>query len=89
MSEDMICKWCGEEPAVALAFSHRAVENGDETLCGMGIGWSETQELILEWDWNRPDDQPESDDSFTVEGYCSCECLHLDGEFRHAMAESD
>ena len=89
MSEDVMCEWCGEEPAVALVFSQRAVENGDETLSDMGIGWSETQELILEWGWNRPDDQPESDDSFTVEGYCSKECLHLIGEFRHAMVESD
>lgn len=88
MSEKM-CKHCGEEPMVDLKFSQRAVENGDEDLNGMGIGWAETGELLLEWDWNRPDNQPEDDDTFTVEGYCSKECLHLDGEFRHAKVESD
>ncbi len=89
MTDEQMCKRCGEYPAVVLTFSQRAVENGDESLGGMGIGWSETQELILEWSWNRPDDQPDEDDTFTVEGYCSRLCLHLDGEFRHAMAGPD
>ena len=89
MSEERMCKWCGEEPAVALTFSQRAVENGDESLGGMGIGWSETQELIMEYAWDRPADRPEGDDTFVVDDYCSRACMHLAGEFEHAMAESD
>ena len=39
MSEDQMCEWCGQEPAVSLTFSRKAVENGDEDLNGCGIGW--------------------------------------------------
>jgi len=84
MSEDQMCEWCGQEPAVSLTFSRKAVENGDEDLNGCGIGWYETQELII--GYAGLDDRV---DEFTIDDYCSRDCIHLAGEFEHGMAGSD
>jgi hypothetical protein len=79
-----MCEWCGQEPAVSLTFSRKAVENGDEDLNGCGIGWYETQELII--GYVSLDDRV---DEVTIDDYCSRDCIHLAGEFKHGMAESD
>ena len=83
MGEERMCRNCGEASAVTLTFSQRAVENGDEHLSGWGIGWGETQELILGY---VEDDEA---DEFTIGDYCSRACIHLAGEFHHGMAGSD
>ena len=71
------CRMC-DEPATVLKLNKQAVENGDEDLDGMGVGWSETLELIMDLDTG------EDEENYTIEGYCSGVCLHLAGELEHA-----
>jgi hypothetical protein len=75
------CAHCGEYPAVTLRLNKAAVENGEESLDGLGIGWSETLDVIEDHDTG------ESEDEYTLEDFCSLECIHFAGEFEHGMSE--
>jgi hypothetical protein len=73
-----LCSHCGIRPAVTLVL---ALE--DDDLDGAEIGWCETQEIIDE----NTDEETETQRFVT--GFCSKACIHLAGEYRHAMVESD
>ena len=85
MNEEDLCRFCGEAPAVELTFKRAEVENGDEELGGFGMGWPETAELILDNAISETNDS----ETFVLEDWCSYYCVHAEGKFDHAMAESD
>jgi hypothetical protein len=74
-TEEM-CSHCGEHPATTLKITKH-----DPDLDGLGVGWPETIEVL------EDNDIGEDPDFYFVTGYCSETCIHLAGEYRHAMAE--
>lgn len=78
MSSETMCSHCGEAPAVTLRI---AKEEPD--LDGNGVAWSETQAILDD------NDTQEDNDFYVIETFCSKSCIHLAGEFKHAMGRDD
>jgi hypothetical protein len=76
MATEKMCAHCGETPAVTLRIAKE-----DPDLDGMGVGWHETLKVLED---NDIGDDP---DFYVINRYCSGSCIHLTGEFNHAMAE--
>ncbi|MBZ5613240.1 MAG: hypothetical protein LAO23_04455 [Acidobacteriia bacterium] len=70
-----MCSHCGESPALTLKITKH-----DPDLEGLGVGWPETLDVLED---NDIGDDP---DFYFVTGFCSETCIHLAGEYRHAMA---
>ncbi len=73
MAEKM-CSHCGVAPARTLKITKH-----DPDLDGMGVGCYETQAILDAHDDGDPN-------FYLVTGYCSETCIHLAGEYDHAMA---
>lgn len=76
MADEKMCSHCEESPAIELRIDK---ENPD--LDGMGVGWAETLEVMEDSDIG---DDPKF---YTINDFCSGTCIHLAGEYAHAMAE--
>lgn len=70
-----MCSHCGESPALTLKITKH-----DPDLDGLGVGWPETLDVLVD---NDIGDDP---DFYFVTGFCSETCIHLSGEYRHALA---
>jgi hypothetical protein len=71
-----MCSHCGETPAVTLRITKH-----DPDLDGLGVGWPETLAIL------ENGDEDEDPDYYVITGFCSETCIHLAGEFKHAMAQ--
>jgi len=79
MSDEKMCSHCGENPAVTLKITKQ-----DPDLDGLGVGCYETLEVLQDNDISDDDS-----DFYLVTGYCSETCIHLAGEYAHAMVRDD
>lgn len=73
-----MCSHCGEYEAVTLKLSKQ-----DPDLDGMGVGWSETEDVL------EDNDVGDDKDFYIIKNFCSGSCIHLAGEFKHGMASDD
>ena len=73
-----VCSHCNEYPAVTLKLCKE-----DPDLDGMGVGWPETVDVL------EDNDVGDDKDFYIIRNFCSGTCIHLSGEFKHAMASDD